>query len=69
MNSSEADAVGARGLLNLESTTAAEFLQLIFGMLEATGLDGTGTVIEFEDIDGLAKSVWIEIWNDDLEIQ
>lgn len=67
MKSSEAEVVGKKGLLNLDGTTATEFLQIIFGMLESAGLDETGTVIEFEDIDGTYKSVWIEAWTDDRE--
>lgn len=69
MKSSEADAIGKQGLLNLNDTTATEFLQSMLGMLESTGLEGTGAVVEFEDIDGTLKSVWIEIWTEDRQQQ
>lgn len=66
MKSSEADPIGKQGIMDLDGTTATEFLQSIFGMLEVSG-DGTGTVIGFEDIDGIYKSVWIEVWTDDFQ--
>lgn len=69
MKSSEADPIGKQGIIDLDGTTATEFLQTIFAMLEATGLDGTGIDIGFEDIDGTYKPVWIEIWTEDHQQQ
>lgn len=64
MRSDEADTLGQGGIINLEETDALTFLQLIYGMLEGLQSEGVGTEVQFEDIDGVIKSMWMERWTD-----
>jgi len=63
--SNDAEPLGKTGMIDLETTTAQEFLQMVYGMLEGMkDIDGIGTEIQFTDMDGIVKSMWLERWED-----